>query len=117
MAVLMVNASLGVRRRQDGGRDAHGEPLPADWAAVGALLPGRVSEAADGSWSLGADPSLWPVRQRDLLVDDAGNEWLVDTADLIQNNLDDSVDWIKVTAHQRTAAGSTEPGGPEYVGR
>lgn len=117
MAVLMTNASLGVRRRQDGGRDAHGARLPADWDAVGPLLPGRVREAADGSWSLGVDPSLWPVRQGDLIRDDAGNEWLVDAANVIRNNVDPSVDWVRVAAHQRTATGATEPGGPEYVGR
>lgn len=116
MAVLLTNALLGVRRRQDAGRDAHGARVPGDWDAVGEMLPGRVKEAADGAWSLGVDISLWPIRQGDLIADDAGNEWHVDTADPIRNNLDPTVDWVRIAAHERKD-GHTEPGGARFVGR
>jgi hypothetical protein len=116
VAVLMTNASLGVRRRQDAARDAHGERLPAPWGPVNGPHPGRTNETADATWNLGLDPVLWPVRQGDLVIDAAGGSWLVDTADLIRNNLDPSVDWIRVTGRHRTAAG-TEPGGAWFVAR
>jgi hypothetical protein len=112
----MPNANLGVRRRAATARDAHGAPLPGVWGAVVGLLAGRVNERADGSWALGLDPSLWPVRVDDLVISDAGASWLVQTADLIRNNLDPSVDWVRVSAQTRTAGG-TVPGGAWFVAR
>ena len=45
-----------------------------------------------------------------------GGSWLVTSADLIQNNYDSTVDWVRVTAMHRTYGGS-EPGGAWFVGR
>jgi hypothetical protein len=115
MAVLMVNARLGVRVRQVAATDPHGFPTPTGWGPAGTLLPGRVQEDQDGLWRLGVDPGLWPVRQGDLVVDDTGTTWLVATADLLRNNVDPRVDWIRVTARERVAGG-TEPGGPVFAG-
>lgn len=117
MAVLMANTQLGLRRRVAGGtKNAHGERVGDEWEPVGAFYPARTKERADGGWALGVDPALWPVRKDDLLVDPDGGEWLVRTSDLIRNNVDSRVDWIRVDANQRAGA-HTEPGGPEFVGR
>jgi hypothetical protein len=116
VSVLLPNTDLGLRRRTEGVRNAHGERVGGDWAPVGEFYPGRTNERADGGWALGVDPSLWPVRKDDLIVDRDGTEWLVETSDLIRNNYDSRVDWVRVTGYQRTGTG-TEPGGAEFVGR
>jgi hypothetical protein len=116
MSVLMVDASLAVRRREPDSRDAHGERVYGDWGDPVGPWPGHTRETSDGTWTLGLDPQAWPVRAGDLIVDDGGREWLVDTTVLLRNALDPTVDWIRVTAHQRVDD-QTEPGGPEYTGR
>lgn len=79
--------------------------------------PGFLQDHADGTWVLGLDPVLWPVRQGDLVISgDTGAAWLVNTADLISHPVDDTVDWIRLTANQRSNGG-TEPGGAWFVNR
>lgn len=117
MAVLLTNVSLGLRRRTDAAaRNAHGERQRAGWGPVIGLHPGRMNETADAAWALGLDPALWPVRMGDLVISDSGASWLVQTSDLIQNNFDHRVDWIRVAALPRTSAG-TVPGGAWFVAR
>jgi hypothetical protein len=112
----MPNATLGLRRSVDGGRDSHGAPLPGGWGDPQSPQPGLLNEQPDATWIIGLDPTLWPVRQGDLVVDDTGGAWLVDTAKLVQHPVDSTVDWIRITARQRVE-GSTEPGGPWFVNR
>lgn len=117
MPVLMPNASLGVRGRAEGlVRNSHGERVLAGWTAMSALHPGRTREQSDGTWSLGVDPALWPVRVGDLVVSDGGAGWLVQTTTLIRNNLDPRADWVRITGVLR-GNGGTVPGGAWFVGR
>lgn len=121
MVVLLTNTTLGVRRRVDNpGRNEHGEKVRAGWTDMSTPLPGRTNEAADASWSLGVDPSLWPVREGDLIIATAGQHagasWLVQTSDLIQNNYDHRIDWIRVSALRR-AYGGTAPADGWFVAR
>lgn len=117
MSVLLVNASLGVRRRFDAERDAHGSPLPTGWGAVSGPEPGYLDEQSDGTWVVGLDPVLWPVRQNDMVIDGGtGAAWLLLTVDLIEHPVDDTVNWIRCTANQR-GNGGTEPGGSWFVNR
>lgn len=116
MSVLLPNAQLGLRRRYDAGKDAHGSDLPAGWGAVEGPLPGYQNEQADSTWILGLDPSLWPVRQNDMVIADTGAAWLITTADLMKHPVDSTVDWVRLTANQR-AGGGTEPGGAWFVNR
>lgn len=117
MSVLLPNATLGVRRRIDTpGRNAYGERLAAGWGEVVGPHDGRTNERADGGWNLGVDPACWPIRQGDLVVGLDGGSWLVETADLVQNNYDSRVDWVRITAQRRTAGG-TLPGGAWFVAR
>lgn len=107
MAVLLPNALLGLRRRVEGAVNAHGERVAAGWGEFLGPHEGRVSEGADASWSLGLDPSLWPVRVGDLVVATSGaGAWLVQTADLLRNNYDPTVDWIRVSGLRRTGSGT-----------
>ena len=117
MSVLLDNASLGLRRRADAARDAHGASLPSGWGTMLAPLPGYLEEQPDGTWVVGLDPALWPVRQNDMVIDGVtGAAWLVMTADLIEHPVDDTVNWIRLTANQR-GNGGTEPGGAWFVNR
>lgn len=117
MSVLLPNATLGVRRRSDATeRNSHGQRVPAGWGPVVGFRDGRTSENAQGTWNLGVDPDLWPVRKDDLVIDTAGSSWLVVTADLIRNNYDSTVDWVRITANRRSGGG-TEPGGSWFVAR
>lgn len=116
MTVLLPNAKLGIRRRFDGEQDAHGDDVPTGWGALTGPLDGYQEEQADSTWVLGVDPSLWPVRQNDMVIADTGSAWLVTTANLIKHPVDSTVDWIRLTANQR-AGGGTEPGGAWFVNR
>lgn len=116
MSVLLPNALLGLRRRIDGARNAHGERVAAGWGPFEGPYDGRTNERADGTWALGLDPALWPVRENDLVISLTGGSWLVRSSDLIQNNYDSVVDWVRVTGLQRVIGG-TEPGGSWFVAR
>lgn len=117
MSVLLSNAKLGLRRRYDGTLDTHGDSVPTGWGAVTGPLDGYQQELPDSTWVLGLDPSLWPVRQNDMVISgDTGGAWLVMTADLIKHPVDSTVDWIRLTANQR-GNGGTEPGGAWFVNR
>lgn len=117
MSVLLPNARLGLRRRiNEQVRNEHGERVAAGWGGVVGLFDGRLNETAGGTWNLGLDPALWPVRQGDLAISSDGAAWVIQTADLIQNNYDSTVDWVRATALRRSAGG-TEPGGAWFVAR
>lgn len=117
MSVLLPNATLGVRRSVDAAAyDAHGARVSGGWGPVLGPAPGRMNERSDGGWDLGVDPSLWPIKQGDLVIGLDGRSWLVSTADLIQNNYDSYVDWVRVDGMQRSLGG-TEPGGAWFVSR
>ena len=116
MSVLLPNARLGLRRRVEGARDAHGDRVAAGWGPFHGPYDGRTNETSGGTWALGLDPALWPVRQGDLVVGATGGSWLVQSSDLIRNNYDSTVDWVRVSAVHRTAMG-TEPGGAWFVAR
>jgi hypothetical protein len=117
VSVLLTNASLTVRRVTDNAaRNAHGERTGPVYGMVEGFYPGRVSERPDGGWGLGVDPRLWPVRRDDLVIGDDGRSWLVRSADLITNNYDSRVDWVRVDALHR-GNGGTEPGGAWFVAR
>lgn len=117
MSVLLTNATLGVRRRYDTGKDAHGFSMPGGWGTLQGPLDGYEQEQPDSTWVLGLDPTLWPVRQNDMVIDGAtGAAWLITTADLIKHPVDSTVDWIRLTANQRSGGG-TEPGGAWFVNR
>lgn len=111
MGVLLVNTALGVRRLRSRQRDGHGWPQPGPgWEDPVGPWPGRTAEDTDGSWLLGLDPRGWPLAGGDLVIEpDTGREWLVLTADLLRNNLDPTVDYVRVTAHERGPHG-TEAG-------
>ena len=117
MTVLLPNTRLGLRRRViEEARNSHGERVPAGWGQVVGLYDGRTNETAEGTWALGLDPALWPVRKDDLVIAPSGAMWLVQTADLIQNNYDSYVDWVRVSGLLRSLGG-TEPGGAWFVAR
>lgn len=119
MSVLLPNATLGLRRQvwDNTARNAHGERLSGNWEPATALYGGRTNERADGGWSLAVDAALWPIKQGDMIVSDTGAAWIVNTADLIQNNYDHTVDWVRIDGYERETSGGTEPGGPQFVGR
>lgn len=80
-------------------------------------LSGYEKEQPDSTWVLGLDPVLWPIRQNDMVISGVtGGAWLVTTADLISHPVDSTVDWIRLTANQRSLGG-TEPGGAWFVNR
>jgi hypothetical protein len=116
MSVLMSNTRLGLRRRQEGARNIHGERMTAGWGEFEGPYDGRANELTDGTWGLGVGPELWPVRQGDLILDMNGSSWLVQSSDLIQNAFDPYVDWVRISALHRTTGG-TEPGGGWFVAR
>lgn len=119
MVVLLPNTRLGLRRRADAEeRNSHGERVPVGWGGLvnGALFEGRTKEQTDGTWTLGLDPSLHPVRQGDMVISEDGDAWIVTVAALLTNNYDSSVNWIRTTA-QKMSAGGTEPGGQWFVAR
>lgn len=87
------------------------------WGATVGPWPGRVSQGPDApigqpggrTWVLALDPAAWPLLQGDLVVDvGSGEQWLVTSADLLNNNADSAIDYIRVEAHTRIAA-STAP--------
>jgi hypothetical protein len=116
VTVLLPNDVLGIRRRVEGETNSHGERMAAGWGPFLGPYDGRTNERADGTWALGVDPALWPVRVGDLVISARGGSWLVQAADLIQNNYDSMVDWVRVTGAHRTVGG-TEPGGAWFVAR
>ena len=117
MTVRLPNARLGLRRRQAGVANSHGERTAAGWGVFEGPYAGRANEKADGTWALGLDKALWPVREDDLVINLTGGSWLVQTSDLIELNIPNShVDWVRVTGLHR-GVGGTEPGGSWFVAR
>jgi len=108
MAVLMPNTRLGIRTRTGGVEDRHGDTVPGAPAALLGPWPGRTKEADDGTWTLAVDTAAWPISERDIIEDTAGTQWVVRSANLLRNNLDPSVDYVRVQAYLR-AAGDTKP--------
>lgn len=112
MAVLLANRSLGVRSRTTG-TDAHGYRSGPSWGSLRGPWPGRAEQGPDApidqpggrTWVLAVDPRAWPVYQGDLVEDPVtGMGWLVISADLLANNADDSINYIRVEAHGRISA-------------
>ena len=79
------------------------------------FLPASVREEADGTWRINLDPALWPVKEGDVIVTDAGQQFVVRTAALKTNPYDPIIDHVRGTAVQVGAAGQ-EPGGSEFAG-
>lgn len=114
--MLLANTRLAVRRRVEAARDPHGQARPAGWGEVNGPHPGRTKENADGTWSLGLDTALWPVRVGDLVIAADGGSWLVTSAALLRNHADPAADWVRCAGQHRTD-GHTEPGGAWFVAR
>lgn len=118
MAVLLPNRSLGVRRAVTAALDAHGDRSAPSWGAMAGPWAGRAEEEPDAAemgatggrtWVLALDPAAWPLTQGDLVAEPAtGATWLVITADLLANNADPAIDYIRVEAHARTGT-ATRP--------
>lgn len=118
MSVLLPNATLQLLRRGDETVDAHGAPVPGGFARPVGSCPGRKREDVEGMWMLGLDPDLWPVRSGDVVRDvDTDERWVVVRAEVLRNNYDSSVDWVRVTARQVTPAGVEPANDPHFAGR
>jgi hypothetical protein len=110
MAVMLPDCALAVERQPAVAYDANGYPVPGARETPTGTLPGRALERADHSWVLALDPSLWPVREGDLVHDDTGRSWLVVSADLLQNTYDPVVDFVRCEAEIRVPGGTLPPG-------
>jgi hypothetical protein len=109
MAVLMADRSLSVRHRSPGTLDSHGDVVGGAWGAVQGPWPGRAHEGPNGAWTLAVDEAAWPVLAGDIIVQpDNGRQWIATTAQLMQNNLDSSVNYVRVDALERVGT-NTEP--------
>lgn len=117
MSVLIPNATATVRRQAVAGLNTHGEREQGNWGSpIGEPLDALIKQRGDGSWVVGVDPDLWPVREGDLVVDAIGREFLVQTADLLTNAADDTVNWVRCTALRKAGVG-VEPTAPWFVAR
>lgn len=117
MAVLLPDRLLGVRHRAAPSVDGHGDRSAPSWGGIVGPWPGRAAEGPDvpvgdvggRSWIIALDSAAWPVLQGDLVAEPASaREWLVNSADLLSNNADASIDYIRVEAHIRVV-NSTAP--------
>lgn len=116
MSVLLPDSMLAVERQPQVAYDPGGYPIPGARAAVTDALPGRALERPDHSWVLALDPALWPVVEGDHVLDlVGGRSWLVVSADLLQNTIDPTVDYIRCEAEIRVGS-STRPPGVAPVG-
>lgn len=116
MAVLIPNTSIGVRRSTIV-RGAFGDRVAVPGAAGATRhLPAAKREMNDGTWRLNIDPSLWPVREKDVLVEPDGASYVVRTAENITHPEAPEISHVRCTAVQVAAQGA-EPGGAEFVGR
>ena len=114
MAVLMASRNLAVHKRGPGVLDAHGEPVGGAWDGPQyGPWPGRATEQSDGAWALAVDPDAWPLKAGDMVVDvDRQQRWLVIAATLLTNNLDSSVNYVRVDAREREGAATEVPSAP-----
>jgi hypothetical protein len=111
VAVILANCALTVARRAPVSHDASGYPIPGARQAAPPPLPGRMMERPDHSWMLAVDPALWPVREGDLVVEPStGREWLVVSADLLTNEADPAVDYIRCETEVRVGSSTLPPG-------
>lgn len=117
MSVLYPDRTLGVRRRGLV-EDALGDLIPPTGPGDDAgAFPGRARELPDGSWRLAVDPALWPVRENDTVYDSGnGQSWVVREAQLLANQIEKSVDYVRVIAAE-IRVGGAEPRDPWFVGR
>ena len=116
MAVLIANTHLGVKRRGAPTVDAHGFPSGGTYDVMDGPWPGLTKQRGDGGWQINLDDAAWPVREHDLIVEPVtGREFLVITADRLQNTASPVVDHIRCEARLRVSGG-TQPGGPQFEG-
>ena len=126
MTVQLPNGLLGVQRVDPDDVDPHGSPVSGQLGELSELLPGKISELDTGGWQLALDPSLWPVRVGDRIVDGQGRAWVATLVKLLQTpplsveekalGLDLDVSFVRVMAGQVTDKG-TEPVDSALVGR
>lgn len=111
MAVILPDCALTVARMGPTAHDPSGYPIPATRTPGGPALPGRKKERPDHSWVLAVDPSMWPVKEGDLIQEPAtGAEWLVVSADLLTNSADPAVDYVRVEGEIRVGVSTLPPG-------
>jgi len=71
--------------------------------------PGRAWEGPSGAWTLAVDEAGWPVLAGDIIVQpDTQQQWIVTGAQVMRNNLDDTVNYVRVDALERVGP-NTEP--------
>lgn len=106
MAVLMVNAQLGVRKRRPDTTDPQGFIVKGALGSQSGPWPGRVNQrSVHGPVSIGLDVAAWPLEPQDVVVEPAtGRTWLIVTAELIRNAAEDDADYVRVDARQQDAA-------------
>jgi hypothetical protein len=100
MAVLIPNASLGVRRyTHPEARDARGKPKGG--GALGSLegpWPGFCAEGdTDNQWSFRLDPAAWPLNDGDHITD-GSRTWVITAARPHFNALASDADYVGATA-------------------
>jgi hypothetical protein len=81
-------------------RDAHGVPVPPNPASPReerGPWPGAAAEQLDGTWTLRADPRVWPLQPGDVLSDGSVS-WTVATALLRRVPGHSDADYVQVTA-------------------
>jgi exo-beta-1,3-glucanase (GH17 family) len=114
VAVNLADRMLAVRARLVTA-DSHGDVTAAGFAAATAAYPGIANIGPDAppyqpggrQWTLAIDPALWPVSQQDMVVDvTSGEQWIVLSADLLQNTVFSVVNYVDVKAHSYNAEGS-----------
>jgi hypothetical protein len=117
VSVLYPDRTLGVRRR-DLVEDDLGDLIPPTGTGTDAgAFPGRAREQQDGSWRLALDPRLWPVRENDVVYDQAtGQSWVVRETTLLTNHIEPVVDYIRIVGAEMRVGGA-EPRDPWFVGR
>jgi hypothetical protein len=115
MSVLFANTSLSVQTydRNLPEFDSHGQLYFATLEAPrgpwpGSVRPpGRTLADEQGPQLLQLDPAAWPLLPRDLVIEPStGDSWTVVTSQLMTNDLDPSVNYVRVQAHPRSEAGT-----------
>lgn len=116
MAVIMADRQLAKRARVTG-TDAHGDTTAAGFGDPGPAYPGIASMGGDvpeyqpggRTWTITADPDLWPVAQQDLITDvDSGETWEVQSAQLVNHTIWPFLNHIEIQARTYSTPGGTK---------